>query len=101
MHSDFFAKGIKSRSKRYAACSDVVDSKGFDLPCGAGRLGLKRAPGTFPRALGFESHVSYAEIQRPAHRADLCISGGLEGIRTLDPHNANVVRSQLRYEPKY
>ena len=26
-------------------------------------------------------------------------SGGLEGIRTLDPHNANVVRSQLRYKP--
>ena len=30
-----------------------------------------------------------------------CLFGGLEGIRTLDPHNANVVRSQLRYEPKY
>ena len=27
--------------------------------------------------------------------------GGLEGIRTLDPHNANVVRSQLRYKPDY
>ena len=27
--------------------------------------------------------------------------GGLEGIRTLDPHNANVVRSQLRYKPVY
>ena len=26
--------------------------------------------------------------------------GGLEEIRTPDPHNANVVRSQLRYEPK-
>ena len=26
-------------------------------------------------------------------------NGGLEGIRTLDPHNANVVRSQLRYKP--
>ena len=25
--------------------------------------------------------------------------GGLEGIRTLDPYNANVVRSQLRYKP--
>ena len=33
----------------------LVDSKGFDLPCGAGRLGLKRAPGRFPNALGFES----------------------------------------------
>ena len=28
------------------------------------------------------------------------LCGGLEGIRTLDPHNANVVRSQLRYKPK-
>ena len=27
------------------------------------------------------------------------IFGGLEGIRTLDPYNANVVRSQLRYKP--
>ena len=26
--------------------------------------------------------------------------GGLEEIRTPDPHNANVVRSQLRYKPK-
>ena len=29
------------------------------------------------------------------------LHGGLEGIRTLDPYNANVVRSQLRYKPKY
>ena len=27
--------------------------------------------------------------------------GGLEEIRTPDPHNANVVRSQLRYEPLF
>ena len=27
------------------------------------------------------------------------IFGGLEEIRTPDPHNANVVRSQLRYKP--
>ena len=27
--------------------------------------------------------------------------GGLEEIRTLDPHNANVVRSQLRYKPMF
>lgn len=25
--------------------------------------------------------------------------GGPEGIRTLDPYNANVMRSQLRYGP--
>ncbi len=28
---------------------------GFDLPCGAGHLGLQGAPGTLPSALGFES----------------------------------------------
>ena len=27
--------------------------------------------------------------------------GGLEEIRTPDPHNANVVRSQLHYKPVY
>ena len=27
--------------------------------------------------------------------------GGLEEIRTPDPHNANVVRSQLRYKPLF
>ena len=27
--------------------------------------------------------------------------GGLEEIRTPDPHNANVVRSQLRYKPGF
>lgn len=27
--------------------------------------------------------------------------GGLEEIRTPDPHNANVVRSQLRYKPVF
>ena len=38
--------------------SDVAESKGFDLRCGAGHLGLKRAAGTFPRALGFESPMT-------------------------------------------
>ncbi len=33
-----------------------------------------------------------------AHR--LIEPGGPGGIRTLDPHNAIVVRSQLRYRPK-
>ena len=32
-------------------------------------------------------------------RGVVFLVGGLEGIRTLDPHNANVVRSQLRYKP--
>ena len=40
------------------ACSEVAESKGFDLRCGAGHLGLKRAAGTFPIALGFESPMT-------------------------------------------
>ena len=36
--------------------------------CGEGRLGLKRAPGTFPSALGFESlqTIRIAALQRSA-----------------------------------
>ena len=35
------------------------------------------------------------------HRlAAVLFIGGLEEIRTPDPHNANVVRSQLRYKPR-
>ena len=33
----------------------MADRVGFDLPCGAGRLGLQGAPGALPRALAFES----------------------------------------------
>lgn len=37
--------------------------------------------------------------------ADLAViflkNGGPDRIRTDDPHNANVVRSQLRYKPVY
>ena len=35
--------------------------------------------------------------QRYSSVAAFC--GGLEGIRTLDPRNANAMRSQLRYKP--
>ena len=41
--------------------SDVVQRVGFDLPCGAGHLGLQGAPGALPRALGFESLRSYLQ----------------------------------------
>ena len=33
----------------------MVETEGFDLPCGAGHLGLQGAPGALPSALGFES----------------------------------------------
>ncbi len=36
----------------------MAEKEGFDLRCGAGHLGLKRAAGTFPRALGFKSHYN-------------------------------------------
>ena len=37
--------------------------------------------------------------QKRGHPVGDLFFGGLEGIRTLAPHNANVVRSQLRYKP--
>ena len=33
----------------------MVEMRGVDLRCGAGRLGLQHAPGMLPRALGFNS----------------------------------------------
>ena len=33
----------------------MVEMRGVDLRCGAGRLGLRHAPGMSPRALGFNS----------------------------------------------
>ena len=46
----------------------MVPVVGLDLRCGEGRLGLKRAPGTFPSALGFESlqTIRIAALQRSA-----------------------------------
>jgi len=41
--------------------SFLAEGKGFDLRCGAGHLGLKRAPGAFPSALGFESYQCQKE----------------------------------------
>ena len=42
----------------------MAEGAGFDLPCGAGRLGLQGATGTLPSALGFESCRFYNK-QRP------------------------------------
>ena len=33
----------------------MAEAVGFDLRCGAGRLGLQGATGALPSALGFES----------------------------------------------
>lgn len=41
-----------------------------------------------------------AEKYKPDEPESSSGFGGPEEIRTLDPHNANVMRSQLRYRPK-
>ena len=49
---------------------------------------------------GFQNVLKYRE--NPVNNAFTGqIFGGLEEIRTPDPHNANVVRSQLRYKPGF
>ena len=45
-----------------SGASFLAESVGFDLRCGAGHLGLKRAAGTFPSALGFESLMQKAKL---------------------------------------
>ena len=48
----------------------------------------------------FESpSVNAIPIKKPPHRDGFLI-GGPEEIRTPDPYNANVMRSQLRYGPR-
>ena len=46
----------------------------------------------------FESYLKSTN-KKDRHQAVFLI-GGLEGIRTLDPRNANAMRSQLRYKPE-
>ena len=49
----------------------------------------------------FESpSVNAIPIKKPPHRDGFLI-GGPEEIRTPDPYNANVMRSQLRYGPRF
>ena len=53
--------------------SDVAESKGFDLRCGAGRLGLQSAPGALLRALGFESQRFLLYTKAPVYDGSFCI----------------------------
>lgn len=41
----------------------------------------------------------FIQKKKSSTNDDFSIGGGPEEIRTLDPHNANVMRSQLRYRP--
>ena len=58
-----------------------AEMEGFDLRCGAGHLGLKRTPGAFPSALGFESHTTIKN-EETTHKGWLLRFGGDGGIRT-------------------
>ena len=60
-------------SERSGLRSDVAESKGFDLRCGAGRLGLQSAPGALLRALGFESQRFLLYAKAPAYDGSFCI----------------------------
>ncbi len=64
--------------------------------------GLKKCPpDTFCLACGKAALSNPFKSTKNRHPDGVEVFGGLEGIRTLDPHNANVVRSQLRYKPLY
>ncbi len=49
----------------------MAEGAGFDLLCGAGRLGLRHAPGMPPSALGFES-CSSLKNKTPPRWAEFC-----------------------------
>ena len=53
--------------------------KGLDLRFGAGHLGLKRATGTFPSALGFE-YVFVSKNHNGGQEASVMISVRLKGL---------------------
>ena len=49
----------------------LAEGAGFDLLCGAGRLGVRHAPGMPPSALGFESFFS-SKSRSPPGWAGIC-----------------------------
>ncbi len=63
----------------------MAEMEGFDLPCGAGRLGLKRAPGTFPSALGFKSLGTFIQKHKgPPYGQPLVLLAEMEGFEPPD-----------------
>ena len=60
--------------------SDEVPVVGLDLPCGAGHLGLRCAPGTSLSALGFESRL--IKMQKEGPKRTLLLHGAGGGTRT-------------------
>ena len=66
-------------------CFDVVPVVGLDLPCGAGHLGLRCAPGTSPSALGFESRLIKMQKKGPNGPFFLHGAGGGTRTHTMSP----------------
>ena len=63
----------------------MVPVVGLDLPCGAGRLGLRCAPGTSPSALGFESRLIKMQKKGPNGPFFLHGAGGGTRTHTMSP----------------
>ena len=80
-----------------------MDLKRFVCICGfAANRGSASVPTCRPtchRQVGFYGSNLFLHRKIVTPRWDVTIFGGPEEIRTLDPYNANVVRSQLRYRP--
>jgi hypothetical protein len=62
----------------------LAEGAGFDLLCGAGRLGLRHAPGMPPSALGFES-CSFSENKTPPRWAEFCFLANNPDFDTVTP----------------
>ena len=86
--------GRPGRVERNPPCRRVY-GVGFDLPCAAGHLGLKRAAGTFLRALGFESHPS-----KKYRHPDGCLYflADRVGFEPTSPLLDYLISSQGRYD---
>ncbi len=89
---------IKKQPYLWQSCFFMAEKEGFDLRCGAGHLGLKRATGTFPSALGFKSHYCIKNLP-PAvrdflwrRRRDLLFCGKATAVATV---HRTVAKSRL------
>ena len=93
----FFLQSIKNRSKRYAACSDVVETEGFEAPQAALRARMSPlAPAAARRNRSGMTKGSNPPMIKTAPAKSRCrFYGGDGGIRTLDLTDANRTLSQI------
>ena len=77
----------------------MAAGEGFDLRCGAGRLGLPYAPGIWPSALGFESDMQ--KDPAPKDRIFLAAGEGFElskrvKLRKTEQKKALIINTFLK-----